>query len=202
MFSVVRIIIGCIFLVCSIIVINKKAVKKRALYVIFTGISIALISVLAFFPFENLFITFDSPEKAFEYYNFGRYDTKIVVEGNDCDFVVGCKNDKDTYSIIPKTADGWKIGIGSNIIEISKVFYDGIIVRVFQYRNTDDYFVSVFNPAGGESDISDKFNTRFYSTARVNDTLDKKYVTYYAFVPDFDLQYSLNVNGEEIAFSL
>lgn len=201
MFSIVRMIIACIFLVCSIIVINKKANNKRILYVAFTGISIALITILAFLPFENLFITFDSPEKAFEYYNFGEYDIEVVVEGNDCDLVVGCKNDTDTYSVIPKIADGWKIGIGSDVKQIVGVFYDGIIVKVFQYKNTDDYFISVFDTAGGESDISDEFDTKFYSSEKYNKTLNKKYITYYAHISHFSSQYSVNVNGEEIALS-
>lgn len=200
MFGIVRMIIACAFLICSIIVINKKGKKKRILYAVFTALSVVLVVALSFLPLENLFISFDSPGKAFEYYNFGEYDVELVVEGDDCDLVIGSKDNIDTYLIVPKNVDGWKIGIGSDITEISKVFYDGIIARVFRYKNTGDYFVSVFNSAGGESDISDEYNTRFYSTERYNDTLNEKYVTYYAFISEFDLQYSLNVNGEEIGF--
>ena len=73
MYNIIRLIIGCIFLVCSIIAIkNFKSIRKHILYIVFTGLSVLLIVVLTFLPFENLFITFDSPKAAYEYFNLGK----------------------------------------------------------------------------------------------------------------------------------
>ena len=79
MFNIIRFIIGCVFLGLSITVIKKsKAICKRILYVVFTSISVALIAILAFFPFENLFMNFNSSKAAYEYYNFGKSITRLI----------------------------------------------------------------------------------------------------------------------------
>ena len=199
MFNIIRFIIGCVFLGFSITIIKKsKVICKSILYVVFTSISVALIVVLAFLPFENLFVNFNSPKAAYEYYNFGKSNIELVVEGNDCDFVIDCKNDFDTYLIIPKTTDGWKIGIGSNTKRIVQKLSGGVSVYVYQYKNTSDYFITVLDTHGGESIVSDDYNTKFYSLERENNSLGKTFVTYYAHIPNFNSQYSIIVNGNEI----
>ncbi len=199
MFNIIRLIIGCIFLVCSIAIIRKsKAIRKRLMYVVFTSISVALISVLAFLPFENLFITFNSPKDAYEYYNFGKSNIELIVKGDDCDFIIDRKNSSDTYLIIPKTTGGWKIGIGSNTKRIVQKFSDGITVYVYQYKNTSDYFITILDTNGGEATISDDYNTKFYSLERNNDSLEKTFVTYYAHISNLNPQYSVTVNGNKI----
>ena len=168
------------------------------LYVIFTGASVALTTVLAFWPFENLFVTFSSPKEAYEYSNLGKSNIQLVVEGATCDFIVDRKSDTDIYWIVPKTADGWKIGCGSSIKRIVQKLYDGITIYVYQYEYTNDCFITIMNTDGGECAISDDCDTKFYSLARKNDSLGKTFVTYYAYVPNFDLQYSVVVNGNKI----
>lgn len=197
--SIIRLIIGCIFLGCSIIVIRKsKVIHKHMLYVVFMSISIVLIAILSMIPFENLFITFNSPEAAYEYFSFGQSNIELVVEGNNCDFIIDRKNDSDTYLMIPKTADGWKIGIGSNTKRVGQKLSNGVSVYVYQYKNTSDYFVTILDTNGGESNISDDYNTVFYSLERYNVSLEKNFVTYYAHIPNFNSQYSIIVNGDKI----
>ena len=202
MYSVIRLIIGCIFLVCSITAIKKfKVIRKHILYIVFTSLSVLLVVVLTFLPFENLFVTFDSPKAAYEYFNSGKSNIELIVEGDDCDFIIDRKNDSDTYLIIPKTADGWKIGIGSNIKRIVQKLSNGIVLYVYQYKNTSEYFITILDTNGGESTISDEYNTKFLSLERKNDSLGKTFVTYYAHITDFNPQYSVIVNGNKIVLA-
>ena len=167
MYNIIRLIIGCIFLVCSIIAIkNSKVMRKHILYIAFTSLSVLLIVVLTFLPFENLFITFDSPKAAYEYFNLGKSNIELIVEGDDCDFIIDRKNDSDTYLIIPKTADGWKIGVGSNTKRIVQKLSNGIVLYVYQYKDTSDYFITILDTNGGESTVSDEYNTKFFSLER------------------------------------
>ena len=199
MYNIIRLIIGCIFFGCSIILIKKsRVIRKRALYIVFTGISVALIAVLEIIPLENLFITFNSPKESYDYYNLSKSNIKLVVEGNNCDFVINRKNDTDTYLIIPKTADGWKIGIGLNTKRIVQKLFNGIIIYVYQYKDTSDYFITILDTNGGESIILDDYNTKFYSLERNNDPLGKTFVTYYAHISNLNPQYSVKVNGNNI----
>ena len=199
MYNIIRLIMGCIFLVCSIIVIKKfKAIRKHILYIVFTSLSVLLIVVLTFLPFENLFITFDSPKAAYEYYKLGRSNIELIVEGDDCDFIIDRKNDSDIYLIIPKTADGWKIGIVSNTKRIVQKLSNGIVLYVYQYKDTSDYFITILDTNGGESTVSDEYNTKFFSLERYNDSLEKNFVTYYAHITNLNPQYSVIVNDNKI----
>ena len=199
MFYIIRLVIGCLFFVCSIVVIKKlKTNYKRLLYTVFASISIVLVVVLYFFPFENIFVTFSSPKTAYEYYNFGNSNVALIIEGNDCDFVIDEKNDSNAYLIIPKTIDGWKIGIGSDTKRISQTITDGITIYIYQYKNTSDYFITVLDTNGGKLNISDGYNTKFQSLEHHDDFLGKTYTTYYAHIPNFNSKYSIMVNGNTI----
>ena len=57
MYSFIRLLIGCIFLICSFVLIKRsKTVHKKALYIVFLCLSGILPTVLSFIPFENSFI--------------------------------------------------------------------------------------------------------------------------------------------------
>lgn len=199
MYNIIRLIIGCIVLLCSIIAIKKsKVIRKHILYIVFTSLSVLLIVVLTFLPFENLFMTFDSSEAAYKYYNLGKTNIELIVEGDDCDFIIDRKNDSDTYLIIPKTADGWKIGVSLDTKRIVQKLSDGIVLYVYQYKNTSDYFITILDTNGGESTVSDEYNTKFFSIERYNDSLGKTFVTYYAHIANFNPQYSIIVNNKVV----
>ena len=153
---------------------------------------------LAFLPFENLFVTYDSPKSAYEYFTFGKSDIELVVEGKECDFIVDRDNNSETHLIIPKTADGWKIELGYNTKKIVQKNSEGVAVCVYQYKNTSDYFIVVLDTNGGESEVSDDHNTKFHSLDNHNDSLGKTFVTYYAHLSDFGPQYSVIVNENKI----
>ncbi len=202
MFVFIRLAISCLFFLCSIIAVKKyKNANKRKLYAIFTTIAILLYFCLSFCPFENLFLTFESPESAYRYFIPGKSDIELVVEGNNCDFIVDRNKDTDTFLIVPKNENGWKIGTGSNMVRVDQKLTDGISVNIYQYKNSNDYFITILDTNGGESKISDNFNTVFYSIERNTDYLGKTYVTYYAHISGFNVNYCLEVNGEEITFN-
>lgn len=200
MYMLIRLIIGCIFLFVSILLIQKsKVVRKSVLYVFFTTISLVLVVVLALFPFENFWVTFDSPEEAYEYINLGRVNIELIVQGKNSAFVIDNKNDSDTYLIIPKTTEGWRIGIGSDTKKIVQKISDGVVICVYQYKDTKDYYITIFDTDGGESKIVDSLNSKFFTLRRSNDVLGKTFVTYYTQVSELDSQYYLIVNNKKIS---
>ncbi len=151
-----------------------------------------------FIPFENLFITFSSPEKVFNYCYTKKTKAKLVVEGKDSDLVIGEDDDAHIYLIVPKVANGWKIGMWTNTKLISYEMYNSISVDVYQYKNTNDYFVSILDMNGGYSQITDSFQSEFSALEQPMDVLEKTYVTYYTNIQDFTDEYWINVNGEKI----
>jgi hypothetical protein len=199
MYITIRLIIGCIFLVCAITAIQKSPIiRKRIFYIGFAIMSVILTAALTFLPFENLFVTFDSPKAAYAYLNPGASNIELVVEGDTCDFIVDRKNTSDTYLMIPKTADGWKIGNGARTNRVIQKVADGIVIYVYQYKNTSDYFITIFDTNGSELTVSDALNTKFHSLEKSNDLLEQTFVTYYAHIPNLNPHYSIVVNDSTI----
>lgn len=200
MYSFIRLLIGCIFLICSYILIKRsKYSHNKTLYIVFLCLSGLLPTVLSFIPFENSFITFKSLDSAYHYV-YGKSDIELVVEGDDCDFVVGSQKDKDkvTYAFMPKTADGWKASKNINAKRIIVQNYDFGFLDVYQSKGTKDYFITILNKTDKDLIISDKYNSEFEPLISGEDSLGQMYTTYYAHIPNFDSSYSLTVNGTEI----
>ena len=72
------------------------------------------------------------------------------------------------------------------------------IIRVVQYKNTNDYYITVLDTNGGSSEITDNRNSKFEHLDKANSTLNKTFYTYFAFIDSFDEQYALTVNGKSI----
>lgn len=200
MYIIVRLVLGCVFLVCSVAAIKRsKAIHKNTLYVVSTSISVMLVVASAFLPFENFFVTFSSPKAAYEYYTLEKPNIQLVVEGDNGDLIIDRQSGTDTYLIIPKTVDGWKIGIGANTKRIIQKVSNGIVVYAYQYKSTNDYFITILDTNGGESTVSDECGTSFFSLEKYDKPLGKTFVTYYAHITDLNPQYSVTVNDNRIA---
>ncbi len=199
MYDIIRSLIGGVFLACSILAIVKsKLGRKRPLYFACVCASFLLIWVLEFLPFENSFVTFDSPQAAYDYYTLEKPNIELVVEGDNCDLVIDRQSHADHYLIIPKSADGWKIGINSDTKMVFQKIADGTVIRVYQYKNTSDLFLTILNGDGEEATVTDDRNTTFYSLGKYNAALGATVVTYYAHITDLDPEYSVTVNDNRI----
>ena len=200
MFWLLRLILGSfllIFLVCA--VSRTKLVHKKTWYIIIVTITVALVSVSAVVPLENVFYTFKTPHAAYNYYNFGKTDIKLVFSGKNSDLVVGDKNNSNVYLIIPKTASGWKIGIGVDTKKVLQKIIDNIVICVYQYKNTDDYFITVLDTKGETLEVKDSRDSNFLTTVRKNDAINKSFISYHTSVFGLDREYWLSINGNIVS---
>ncbi len=200
MFGVLRIFIGIIIGVILIILLHKHLKKERiilssAIIIVFI---IFVTTILGFVPFENLLYNFRSAEEVYNYYYYGETQIDMVIEGEESDFVVGTKNNASTFLIVPKTDTGWSIGIGLNTKKVTQIISKDYSVYVYQYKNTNDFFITILDTNGGELTISDEYNTKFLSLERNNDSLGKTFITYYAHISNLNPQYSIVVNDNKI----
>ena len=196
MFGIVRDFIGCILLCCIVIFVRKSKIgHKRAFYLFSPILAMFTTALLFLVPAENLFITFSSPQDAYEYISYGKPHIELIVEGNSSDFIVDQQNGSSVYQIIPKTANGWKIGIGTDTKKVNQGFSDGISMDVYQFKNTNDYYITLLDINGGKLTISDCYNSQIHSVEQINEVVNKTFVTYYAHISDFSSEYFLTING-------
>ena len=197
MFGIIRMLFWIVIFGISIVVLGKQDVlnKKRNKVLLFVIITILWTGSMLL-PIENLFISFSTPEKSYGYVN--SEDVKLVVYGQESALVIG-EDTEYVYLVIPKVEKGWKIGRGIDLKFISNQYFDGIVISIYQYKNTKEFYVEVADIAGKECIVSDNKNSYFEILETSVDT-DNKY-RYYAYVQDLNNNYILKVNDEEIILS-
>ena len=202
MFTFIRIAIGgLLFLVLRNFIVKTKRSFPNVYYWVITMLILVFIIVSVFVPVENFFITFNSPEAVLGYYNtWDNKNIELVVEGKTCDFVVASKNNSNTYLILPKTADGWKIGIGSNTRKIQQLICDGYIIYVYQYKDIQEYFLAITCTNGETLEITDSTSSTFAILTTQNNTLNIPVTSYFTSISNYNQDYTLTINNEPIVF--
>lgn len=112
MFGFVRLALGAVLGIC-IAALAKKLWGRpgRKFYFLVVVITTLFITLSAFVPFENAFITFKSPEAAYKYVNPGTSEIKLVIDGQHSSFIVGSERDSNILFIASKTPGGGKLGL-------------------------------------------------------------------------------------------
>ena len=126
-------------------------------------------------------------------------DIELVVPGDQCDWVIDRRGSSRRYQMVPKTEEGWKVGLGADTRRVEEIISDGVTVEIYRYRDTDDYFIAVLDTAGGKSDVADSLHSDFRCLEERQETLQKSFFTYYAYIPRLDASYRITVNGRSIA---
>ena len=197
LFIIIRFVFWSLFLVICCYLIKKSHVIRKRKWLLIAFVTIVLlITASDLIPVENIFVTFPSPESAYNYNNSG--DVKLVVDGEKTDFIVGLKGDTTVYTIVPKSEGGWKLGMALNTKRVFQMIYDGIIIYVYQYQHSDDYYVTVLDTNGGKLEITDNRDSKFQYMEQENSVLNESFYTYYTYIKGFDDQYTLTVNDKVI----
>ena len=195
MYTLIRCIFCGLLLFAGFIFLRhngKRAQTKKKIFILSVIMLVSLVTTLL--PVENLFVTFDSAEAAYEYYTSNK--ASFVVKGKDYDLVVGNKGETENLVIVPKTEDGWKIGTGAKVKMEATKSAEGMIVNVYCYKGSDEYFISLHSLYGEKiSSISDSKATEF-----VHFELENGTNVYYGNVNDFKDGYFIHVEGVQIRF--
>lgn len=197
LFAIVRIVFwGLIFMAFLLLIRKSHIIHKQKWSLIVFCVAVILTIVSALIPIENVFITFSSPQSAYNYNHSG--DVTLIVNGEITDFIVGAKDDVDVYAIIPKSDNGWQLGMSLDTKRIIQKISDGITIYVYQYKNTNDYYITILDTNGGLSEVSDNLGSEFRHLDKTDRVLNKTFYTYYAYISHFNDQYALTVNGRVI----
>lgn len=198
LFMVIRLAFWGLALIIGLLLLRKSHIlHKRKWSLISFGLSIVCLVLSAMLPIENIFITFSTVEASYSYSNVGT--VQLVISGEKTDFVIGQNGDTDTYTIIPKSDNGWKLGRGLDTKRVLHRVSDGIIVTVYRYKNSTEHYITILDTNGGISEIKDNYNLEFQYLQKPNSALNKTFYTYFAYVNGFDEKYVVTVNGKTIS---
>ena len=188
-------------LVAGIILIQKSRIRKKVLCSVLLVVLLVIVYLGAtLFPLEEPFLTFPTVEEAFHY----KYDNTIdlIVEGKESAQIVSYSEQERGYyiAILPKTEEGWRPGVQSDIRTVSRISSPGGVVSLRRYKNTNDFYLTIHSITGFE-ELYDNKNTEFLS-ATTPSLLEKRIAPgyYCAYFDGIDDDYVLTIDGEEYTF--
>lgn len=194
-----RIIILLTVSLILIIRIRKSKILRKKLAVILT-ISLCIVAFLLtmWFPIENLFIEFSTPEQAFNYGGIGEIQS-IDYGKNSCMVVYSQNNDSLASYIIPKHGNGYKLPtqFDQKIVNVVLSKYGNI--QVYSLAGTGDYyFIGVSTSNSKEINISDSSASKIKYTVKSNNVSDDKTIIYHSYVENYSNLYYILFNGNKI----
>jgi len=185
-FLLIRVIICLVIFGSVCVLIRKRGVQRKGTKYILCGIICGILFVvMGFIPLENSFHVFSSAEEAYEYRN-PRAKSQLVVSGESCDFVVGYENGYSVNMFVPKDAQGWRVGIGTEPRVVAESLDGDAIIYIYQFKDTDDYFIIVYGFEGTPIEIVDSCESEFLVLDKAG---GKDFCKYYAYIPEFDDEY-------------
>ncbi|MEE1086740.1 MAG: hypothetical protein U0L05_06195 [Schaedlerella sp.] len=158
---------------------------------------ILLGTLSTFFSVENYILTFSTPEKAFNYIN--SEEVKLVVEGQESTLVIAEEAKQDyVHLVIPKCSNGWKLGRGIDTNLKKQMMDKGIVLNLYQYRESGEYYITILDMSGEKFEIIDNCNSAFVTFDDIESNQGFKF--YFAYIPLYDDNYWIKVNNHKYSF--
>ena len=201
MFSIVRCLLGGLVFCLSVsILLICFPKKKQTNCLVSIVIAVLCFVLLSFFPFEDLFGGFSSPEQAYRYYYTVPYPENIVViEGESSDLVVGSARELTRPFIVSKKTGKWYVGTGRNTNASLLKHYDAIDIMTYQHRLTDEVFVEIISLSGNPLQIVLPQNKEAPILSSI--TIGSGVPSYFFFAGELSEEDFLIINGEVFSLS-
>ncbi len=206
LFKIVRLLLLFIILFCLFIMINRYVKKhKRQLIVLVTIAVLCLDLFGTIFPFENLFLHFSSPDKAFSYFNTG--EIIEIMDGEESTLILYRDDGIDGFCILPKDHKGWKIRpfLSYDTVYQRKLYSQSVKcdIEVYHAKNTTDYYVAVDNWfVDSPINISDNRENEFFCVAEESSMKGMNFYSYYTYVEELNDGYKIKVGDVSVSVSL
>lgn len=171
-----------------VFVINLAKIKNVKLKTVKSVLCVILSLIIINFPFENLFLKFNSPEQAFRYTATHCKIIKIVEEKNTA-LVIYADNDSEAATLINKCDGKWKAPFWHNNQILSRLETHEIYL-ITKEKNSSNFYITITVYADTKS-VSDNMGSVFEEYSR-NDY----YVTYVAYVEGCNENYIINIDDK------
>ncbi len=198
-YDTIRMGIGLVLLlIVWRLMIKSPIVNKKTTTIKLSVIGLVLTIALTLTPFENLFYTFPTLQSVFNYTQ--TEEIKLFVNGEKSSFVLyGGGASSSLHKMYARVEDGYKIDTSVPKLVLMKSENSSTFM-VYQYQNTDDYYVYVISRSDENSaDISDNISSEFKQLVGLQEQTQRYYITSLTYVNDIDENYEITVNGNVVA---
>ena len=154
-----------------------------------------LATTLYWFPFENMFINFSSPEDVFKYTTNGYID-KIIYGDSSCMIIYTDNNSKHTLFVL-EVNNAYKIVTYPQYSKEHLFSKNYCTANIYTLNQTGDtYCVGEFISDVNDVNITDNFNTEYYFFKA-----DESIYYFYGYINDYNENYSVYINSQETVFA-
>ena len=193
MFIVIRLIIVFIGLIIPVLVYRfSTKIRNKRVLIFFMALALTVSSLCGAIPFENAFVTFDTPESVCVY-QFNEHPL-YCAEGENSALFFYSQNQSLYYSGTIKKNGGWKMIMGGNVNSQYQRIDNSVSIYIYQIGNIDDMYIKIQN--WGDKSILDLADSRGTTFTRVS--LLKNEEVFCAYIGKTDPLYCVTVNGNTI----
>lgn len=186
MLKIIRYATAICLAIISIIYFKNKENKKRLLKFILGLILSILILIM---PFENLFLKFATPEKAF---NYAANNAKIIkiIEQEKSTLIIYSESEHTKATIINNCDGKWKAPFLPEDQILSNLENGGLIL-ITKERNSKNFYVMIAVKSETKT-VGDNCNSLFEVVSQ-----DDFYTDYVAYVENYESSYIINIDGDQ-----
>ncbi len=196
-YFLLRLFILITIFACMIFIFKKNHLKKK-MRVLFVVIFLAVLILAFSFPFENMIVSFDSMESAFDY----AYSGDILhMESSQQSGAILYQPKANTVSVafFDKQDDQYKLHKFSLNEEKAVIYKDTIIVTLYQINRSDDYYIGISGIIANELTIEDNMNSTY--EPRYRQISDGRLAVNCIEAVPYSADFQLFLNGEMIDFT-
>lgn len=128
----------------GVFVLRKIKTKRKKVISVFSVLwCVLIVALISVFPIENLFVTFDSPERIVSYTK--NLNTIEVVDGEDSCVAIS-QTDASSYTstFVLKEGEGYKIAYYFSVQRLKRIHNSHGVFTIYKVRGTQDYYISCF----------------------------------------------------------
>lgn len=194
MYGAVRIILGCAVFGVLFLLLRKTKLARNKNIIISLIIAAIFCAASYMLPLENSFLSFSSPEEAFNYTN--SENVAFVVDGSKSSLVIGEEaKGKYVFLVVPKSDNEWKLGRGIDTKSEGQIIEEDCIVNLYHNKKSGDYYIDAVNMGEEGIEIYDSCNSSFLFFE------SEPFNSCFANIAQFDENYWISVNGKQLSFT-
>ena len=194
MIGVVSTVLLIVAVAAAALVIQKSRIHRKRRAVLLFAAAALVLSMCGSYVVSYHILTFSTPESAL--FAFDLNTPELVAEGKESALAVSA----ESVYILRRHGSGWKLDPSFDKA-LGVINTDTALAYLYRFRDTQDYYVLVYNLGAEPVSVSDNRETAFQSAGQRAPQSGQAFVSHCGYVPEADGDYRLYLNGEAFSFT-
>lgn len=204
MYNLIRITILIILILA--LFLSKKRVRllKKKTKILGIFLFIFLLILLSFYPVENLFLRFSTPQESFHYSYWDKQIVNVMEYENNAIILFRVNSSSDSLYYIQRDSNGWKIASPNFSWNTKTAFFNNSIITYNKLDNSEISFIGLgdFVSENGQEKINSIIDSKGNQFNLQKLSSYGGYVNYfYSFIDTNKPNNYIIINGEKVTLN-